>query len=520
MMDPFEEMPPELVSHVLRWTPRLHWPMLLRVDRRWHSIVTYASRRCLARDRDKKDRSGCVSKVAHSVLYRCALIRAGHNGLFYAVSRIYFAESALAPEIAAAAAFVGDTVMLRWLYRRGCPIDKRAEIEAAKSGHVNIIRWLFCRYPLDCAAMAPEAGTFGHLNVLQWIGRGWYTRYPEAYRRAAAEGHMDVLADIRLTHSIWRDLMAMAIDRGRGTVVKWLRTQNCLWDGRALDGLGTCGDVALAQWIYDNGGRHVFPLAHYLSIKAALNGHVDMLDWAHNHGCPIDASGISVRAASAGHLSVLQWIHTRWPFASFRTIRSGAVIHGNLATLVWAYTVDGDRLNTRERECDDALLAAEHGHLPILVWLHERTRGSLPMDDLFCTAARYGHVPVMQWAWTYVKDTQRILDRTYHRALHMGSRVDVLEWLHDQGHPWDESTHLAAVDAGRLDILEHTSTQGNREYLAMWPRAIRHGHLHVLKWIFEQSPPDWDAKRARMIAEGKAHEHIIEWLDLQDSITI
>jgi hypothetical protein len=47
---------------------------------------------------------------------------------------------------------------------------------------------------------------------------------------------------------------------------------------------------------------------------AAMAGHVEMVKWLHNHGCPWDTLTCS-SAARSGHLRVLQWArehHCPW----------------------------------------------------------------------------------------------------------------------------------------------------------------------------------------------------------------
>ena len=41
-------------------------------------------------------------------------------------------------------------------------------------------------------------------------------------------------------------------------------------------------------------------------MYAAMEGHLEVLQWAHANGCPWDA-GTCMFAAKGGHLKVLQW---------------------------------------------------------------------------------------------------------------------------------------------------------------------------------------------------------------------
>jgi len=105
-------------------------------------------------------------------------------------------------------------------------------------------------------------------------------------------------------------------------------------------------------------------------------------------------------------------------------------------------------------------LAAQHGQLPILQWLRQN---GCPWDaQTPCWAARGGH-------------------------------RDVLEWCHANDCPWDDFTSLWAAMDGDLPLLQWVIEQGcpwNRN--AICEGAASNNHWHVLHWVLQTGPPPFD----------------------------
>jgi hypothetical protein len=70
---------------------------------------------------------------------------------------------------------------------------------------------------------------------------------------------------------------------------------------------------------------------------AAKSGHLEVLQWARQHGCPWDSRTCSY-AAIAGHLDVLQWLRENdatgevWSESRVRTFAGG---RRKLEVLTW-----------------------------------------------------------------------------------------------------------------------------------------------------------------------------------------
>ena len=152
----------------------------------------------------------------------------------------------------------------------------------------------------------------------------------------------------------------------------------------------TCSNAAL------NGHLEVLQYAHYNGCKwdawtcsnAALNGHSEVLKFAHENGCPWSEHTCS-NAALNGHLNILEYAHVKGcPWNEFTC--SNAALNGHMEVLVYAFTRS---CPWNSYTCSNA---AQNGHLNILKyarmfncpWKHHTVQ----------KAMENGHMDVARWA--------------------------------------------------------------------------------------------------------------------------
>ena len=127
---------------------------------------------------------------------------------------------------------------------------------------------------------------------------------------------------------------------------------------------------------------------------AARGGHLEVLKWLHNTGCPWNESCYA--AAAGGHLEVVNWLHS--------------------TGCTW-----------NEWTC---YAAAAGGHLEVVKWLHN---AGCPWDSATCgAAASGGHLATLQWTREHGCPWDADLVRAHSAR---GGNVDILRWLDDQGVP-------------------------------------------------------------------------------------
>eukprot|EP00611_Tribonema_gayanum_P026967 TRINITY_DN653_c1_g2_i2.p1 TRINITY_DN653_c1_g2~~TRINITY_DN653_c1_g2_i2.p1 ORF type:complete len:295 (-),score=31.07 TRINITY_DN653_c1_g2_i2:325-1209(-) len=178
-------------------------------------------------------------------------------------------------------------------------------------------------------------------------------------------------------------------------------------DIAGLQALNLCGLPLTAHWRY--------------TVLAAECGHLPMLRWLRQIGCPLN-SHTCISAARHGHLEVLQWARAEGCAWDEKTC-SEAASGGHLAVLQWA------RAAACHWRADTCSKAARGGHLEVLQWAHANW---CPWDEATCSSAAIGgHLEVLQWArangcpWDYMTS----------RLAKVFGHVHVLQWALANGCP-------------------------------------------------------------------------------------
>jgi len=90
---------------------------------------------------------------------------------------------------------------------------------------------------------------------------------------------------------------------GHLEMMQWLYNHGCPWDALTCAYAARSGHLRVLQWARE----HHCPWDWLTPAWAAEHGHLEVLQWAREHGCPWN-EGTSRCAARAGHLEVLQWV--------------------------------------------------------------------------------------------------------------------------------------------------------------------------------------------------------------------
>jgi hypothetical protein len=183
-----------------------------------------------------------------------------------------------------------------------------------------------------------------------------------------------------------RLLCAAAARIGDLEALKALRSsaENLPWDGRTCAFAAIGGHLELLKWARENG----CPLHKWTCWHAAKGGHLEMLKWLRENEC-LWPWEMTHYAARNGHIEVMQWLHENgcpWNWLTCADAARG----GHLETLKWA----------RENGCPwnkfTCWNAAEHGHLEVLKWAH--ANGCPGLDAEICWRAQMGgHLEVVRW---------------------------------------------------------------------------------------------------------------------------
>ena len=188
------------------------------------------------------------------------------------------------------------------------------------------------------------------------------------------------------------------------------------------------GDLPLLQFAVRRGCP-----TFAVCTEAANAGHLEILEWAHEHGwCPWD-EGTCRGAACNGHLKCLTYAHEHGCPWDERTCE-GAAAGGQLECLTYARE---HRCPWNEGTCRGAACG---GHLECLTYAHEH---GCPWDEGTCRGAAMGG-PCYECTSCYECTCRGAAD---------GGHVECLTYAREHGCPWDEATCRGAASNHRLRHL-------------------------------------------------------------------
>ena len=261
------------------------------------------------------------------------------------------------------AALGGHLEVLVWSHANGLSVDGSAAYAAAgaPSRRIEMLEWLWnltssrhwgslpatstkeAHAALCCAARS------GHLEVVQWlIGHGvsWVgNQSPCPGESAAEKGHLHVLKWAKLNALDLPDnLVWCAANSVQFDIIKWAITEAGFeWNGAhepwedTFEMIALSGDVEIMQWAHDHGCT----MSGSAFAYAACHGNLESLKWLQQHGVPMPESAEACRvAAASGKLECLQWLRAQgfpWDAGTCRAARRATyAVPEAEATLSWA----------------------------------------------------------------------------------------------------------------------------------------------------------------------------------------
>lgn len=137
-----------------------------------------------------------------------------------------------------------------------------------------------------------------------------------------------------------------------------------------------------------------------------------------------------------------------------------------------------------------ATLAAMKGHLECLQnALQDRDKSSSQNLWIYPYAAQNGHLHILEWL---LEEGYPWDERTCQCAAFNG-HLEVLKWLQEKGCPWDHHTCEHAAYKGHLEVLKWAHENGCPWNEETCLDAVLNGHFEVLKWAHEHGCP-WDKR--------------------------
>lgn len=171
-------------------------------------------------------------------------------------------------------------------------------------------------------------------------------------------------------------------------------------------------------------------------------------------------------------------------------------------------TSDESTLSILQRDVCISRSAARNSQFGILEWLHNN---GCPWDSEACAEAAYkGDIDMLRWLHTHgcPWDSEACA-----KAAEAGN-MDVLVWLHNHGCPWDELTFHHVASQGNLETIEWLHRSGCPWDETTCSVAAERGFLDVLRWLRAHGCP-WDEMVCTYAADAGNLE-MLKWLYAND----
>ena len=98
--------------------------------------------------------------------------------------------------------------------------------------------------------------------------------------------------------------MRFAALNGHLEILKWARENGCPWDSNTCANAALNGHLEVLKWARENG----CPWDSATCTYAAENGHLEVLVWAQENGCPWDYEKCLNIAKQMNHTAIIDWL--------------------------------------------------------------------------------------------------------------------------------------------------------------------------------------------------------------------
>lgn len=194
------------------------------------------------------------------------------------------------------AAKMGHTDLLMWAINKKYDWSINTVAAAAKHGRFETVKWLhnICvnkykrtkKMITSDTKITTAAVEGGHLEILMWLIDNDYKMNTDSILEAVKNGHLDILIWIYDKYDpedpdyLNSMICTVAAGKNQLEVLIWLREKDYQWDTNT-------------------------------SNCAAENGHLELLIWAIDNGCPINYDKANEKATRNGHMKIVNWIREK-----------------------------------------------------------------------------------------------------------------------------------------------------------------------------------------------------------------
>ncbi len=210
------------------------------------------------------------------------------------------------------AASLGRLDIARQLRAHGCEWGDSTTYLAAQGGHLEFLKWARgisppnepCPWNKWCCSVAAKGGHFATLKWMKANGCHWDRN---TFTEAVGNGDLEMLEWLMANECPWDETtFAKAASKGNLQVMEWLSGNGCPQDGNAICSAAFSGCLEALEWMQEKSEQdgHAFVLTDTACYVSTLNGHLAVLKWLRQNGCPWD-EGTCMGAARGGHFELL-----------------------------------------------------------------------------------------------------------------------------------------------------------------------------------------------------------------------
>ncbi|GFH53334.1 hypothetical protein CTEN210_09810 [Chaetoceros tenuissimus] len=258
----------------------------------------------------------------------------------------------------------------------------------------------------------------------------------------------------------------------------------------------------------------------------ARRGKLKMLQLLHAKGL-LEGKNIDViieQASSHGQLQVLKWLHKNEIFSDYcrKVMFITATQHGHMAILKWgAKVIRGKFATFGDQQFARSIMgfAARDSSIEFVKWCRSK---DIPWnEDTFGFATKGGNIELLQYLFENdcPHDDPQICADAAQLDNH-DKALEVLQLLHEQGVPWNESTCAAAARKGNLKALKFLRSNGclwNQEALIL---AIRSRDYDVVEYCLQSNCPIGTRDVCHFAMEDNDHNRALRILKLLRQFTV
>ena len=347
------------------------------------------------------------------------------------------------------AAEKGNIHILKWMQKNGYEDNEHVVGCAAKRGQLETLKWMHCSGFKNFNMAISYAAGHGDLDALKFLLDNKFkndSNYHAAYKNqfeivkflhflnpesingvcegAARGGNVDILI---FAYEQGQRLQSLHYMHPRA--LQWLVDNNHIDPENVMyDGLALCNNLECVKILH----LHGFPVLNKtFLIRAVWNQNVEIIEWLHDHGCPLDE--LVVRMAVRTKLEILKMV-VAWGGEIIDDDCNVATECGNLEIL--EYLCD----NGCKLPNNVMTLAISEGHLHIVAWCRKK---GVDWGAEHCTdAIVWNQFEIFKWL--------RGIDRDL-----CGVKSEEQEVC-----PWNESVCWQAILSGRWDVMKLTLDHG------------------------------------------------------------